>query len=77
MPKGKRMPKSKKYKVESGEVKTMMVSFDDMGEQKEVSITEWINGEGFDLDIDSKVVIPLSYEEASAVRFALSQLDEF
>ena len=66
---------TKKYQVETGQVNTTMVCFTDIEEPKEVSVTEWINGEGVDVGIDSKISFSLSLEEALALKFALSQID--
>jgi hypothetical protein len=52
-----------------------MVKFKDGAEQKDVSVTEWINGDGFDIGIDSGRIVSVSAAEAAALKFALTQLD--
>jgi hypothetical protein len=63
------------YEVETGEVKTWMVGFQDMGEQKEVTATEWINGEGFDVSVDSSKIMSLTNAELQALKWLLAELD--
>lgn len=63
------------YEVETAEVKTWMVGFKDMGEQKEVTATEWINGEGFDVSVDSDKIMSLTNAEIQALKWLLAELD--
>jgi hypothetical protein len=63
------------YEVETGEVKTWMVGFKDMGEQKEVTATEWINGEGFDVSVDSSKIMSMTNAELQALKWLLAELD--
>jgi hypothetical protein len=40
-----------------------------------IEITEWINGEGFDVSIADKPVISLQYNELDAINYLLKKLE--
>ena len=66
---------TEKYEVEKGTVNTIMVRFKDGKTESEVAITDWINGDGFDISVDSNRAISVSYSELAALKFAMAQID--
>ena len=61
-----------KVRIEDRQVRTVLASFvDQKKEHRFVSATEWINGEGFDIEIDGKYTLTISEDEAIALHKAL------
>ena len=57
-------------KVEDANVRSVLVSFDDEQKDSYVSVTEWINGDGYDIEIQKKM-LSLTFLEAAAMHKAL------
>ena len=60
-------------KIEESRVRSVMASFDDLLQEGKrfVSVTEWANGEGFDVDIEGHPMFTLTFSEADALRKVL------
>lgn len=73
---GKSIKLENGMRVEEGKVWTTMVEFEDLllpkdNDHRFVSVTNWINGEGFDIEIEGKPIFSLTGTEAEALMQAL------
>jgi hypothetical protein len=73
---GKSIKLENGMKVEEDKVWTTMVEFKDLlghsgDDNRFVSVTDWINGEGFDIEVDGKPMLSLTSTEAEALMHAL------
>jgi hypothetical protein len=73
---GKSIKLENGMRVEEGKVWTTLVEFEELlgrvvDDHRFVSVTNWISGEGFDVEVESKPMLSLTCNEAEALMYAL------
>lgn len=63
--------------IEESKVRTVIAAFKDGSDKDDrfVSITEWINGDGYDVEVEGKPSFSLTGMEATALCKVLARID--